>query len=79
MLTLIILKKYKTNIKNFQKLHGIRKMSCLQVYKFLEQDTIIKKLNTYTNENIYLVFCWKNMIPLLEKNKFDVVIHNVYE
>jgi len=30
-------------------------------------------------KNIYLIFCWKIKIPLLEEIKFDLVIQNVYE
>jgi hypothetical protein len=54
-------------------------MGSLQVYKFLERNSIVKTINISTNENIYLIFFWKNKIPLLEKIKFDPVIHNVYE
>jgi len=60
-------------------MHNIRKTGSLEVYKFLEQNSIIKVLNTYTNKNVYLIFCWKNKITMLEKIKFDIVTHNFYE
>jgi hypothetical protein len=44
-------------------------MISLQVYNFLELNSIIKVLNTYTNNNIYLIFYWKNNIQLLEKKQ----------
>jgi hypothetical protein len=66
MLTLIIFKKYKINIINFQKIHRTIKTGYLQVYKFLEQKYIVKVLNSCMNKNIYHVFYWEKKIPLLE-------------
>jgi hypothetical protein len=70
---------FKTLLAYTNKRHvNFRHMLTLIFLKIYKINIKISK--KYTQHlNIYLIFCWKNNIPLLEKIKFDLVIHNVYE